>query len=197
MFREEKFGILCYRAFLFIIRRGYSLFLSLSLGCTLNCRFDFGAKIIGSKNISIGTRFYAGKNLWVESVSLGRNCGKIKIDADVAISDSVHIASAKYVEIGAGTLIGSSVMITDHDHGSYVNGRDDFLISPNKRPLNVKGNVIIGKNVWISDGVKILSGVVIGNNSVVAANSVVVSSVPDNCLVAGIPAKVIKFFNVN
>ncbi|MCF5894076.1 hypothetical protein K3H42_02930 [Aeromonas veronii] len=88
-------------------------------------------------------------------------------------------------------------MITDHDHGSYVNSRDDFLIAPNRRPLNVKGNVIIGKNVWICDGVKILSGVVIGNNSVVAANSVVVSSVPDNCLVAGIPAKVIKFFNVN
>lgn len=197
MFREERFGIFIYRAFLFMIRRGYSFFLSLSLGCHLNCRFDFGVRIIGSRNISIGERFYAGKNLWIESVFFEQRFGRINISADVAVSDSVHIASARYVEIGAGTLIGSSVIITDHDHGSYSDGRDDFLIAPNNRPLNVKGDVIIGRNVWISDGVKILSGVVIGNNSVVAANSVVVSSIPDNCLVAGIPAKIIKYFNVN
>lgn len=137
MFRKEKSGVLIYRTILFLIRKAYSLALSLALGCALNCRFDFGVRIIGSKNIRIGQRFYAGKNLWIESVSHGGSSGKIHIADDVAVSDSVHIASAKYVEVGAGTLIGSSVMISDHNHGSYTDGSRDILLSPNQRPLSV------------------------------------------------------------
>lgn len=50
----------------------------------------------------------------------------------------------------------------------------------------------IGDNVLIGAGAKILGNLVIGNNVVIGANAVVVKSVPDNCVVAGIPAKIIK-----
>ncbi|MCV5296683.1 acyltransferase, partial [Escherichia coli] len=49
-----------------------------------------------------------------------------------------------------------------------------------------------GENCWLGDNVKILSGVVLGSNVVVGANSVVTRSFPANCIIGGIPAKLIK-----
>ena len=50
----------------------------------------------------------------------------------------------------------------------------------------------VGKDVWIGGNATILPGITIGNNVVVAAGAVVTKDVPDNCLVGGVPAKVIK-----
>ena len=55
---------------------------------------------------------------------------------------------------------------------------------------------VIGDNVHISAGAKVLGPIRIGNNVTIGANAVVVKDVPDNCVVAGIPAKIIKT-NVN
>lgn len=60
----------------------------------------------------------------------------------------------------------------------------------NKRP-------IIGDNVTLGANVTIIGGVTIGNNVIVGAGSVVVKDVPDNCIVAGNPAKIIKFIEKN
>lgn len=51
---------------------------------------------------------------------------------------------------------------------------------------------VIGDNVFISSGAKILGPVHIGCNSIIGANAVVVRDIPDNCIAAGIPAKIIK-----
>lgn len=53
--------------------------------------------------------------------------------------------------------------------------------------------MVIGNNAWIGGSSVILPGVTIGNNVVVAAGSVVVKDVPDNVVVAGNPAKIIKY----
>lgn len=50
----------------------------------------------------------------------------------------------------------------------------------------------IGNNVYISTGAKVLGNVKIGDNSLIGANAVVVKDVPNNCIVAGIPAEVIR-----
>lgn len=50
----------------------------------------------------------------------------------------------------------------------------------------------VGNNVYIGSGAKILGDVTIGSNSVIGANAVVLTDVPENCVVAGIPAKIIK-----
>lgn len=59
------------------------------------------------------------------------------------------------------------------------------------------GGSIIGDNCYISPGVKIVKPVHIGNNVVIGANAVVNKDIPDNCMVAGIPATIIKRFNPN
>jgi acetyltransferase-like isoleucine patch superfamily enzyme len=50
----------------------------------------------------------------------------------------------------------------------------------------------IGDDVWIGSGVTVTSGVTIGSGVVVAAGSVVTRSLPDNAVVAGVPAKVLR-----
>lgn len=55
----------------------------------------------------------------------------------------------------------------------------------------------IGDNVTIYAGAKVLEGVTVGNNVVVAANAVVTKDVPDNAVVAGIPARIIRYRDPN
>jgi len=51
---------------------------------------------------------------------------------------------------------------------------------------------VIGNNVYFAPGAKAFGKIIIGNNVIVAPNSVVVKDVPDNCVVSGVPAKIIK-----
>lgn len=53
----------------------------------------------------------------------------------------------------------------------------------------------IGNNVEIAIGAKVIGPITIGDNVIVAPNSVVVKDVPANCIVSGIPAKIIKYIN--
>jgi len=76
------------------------------------------------------------------------------------------------VKIGKNVLIGQQVTI---------GGKSKIYDVP-----------VLGDNIFIGTGAKILGNLVIGNNVVIGANAVVVKSVPDNCMVAGVPAKIIK-----
>lgn len=111
---------------------------------------------------------------------------KLTVGVGVQINDYVHIACADKIEIGNGTLIASKVYITDHDHDI-----ESGISEPINWPLKLKP-VSIGDNCWIGENVSILKGVAIGNSCVVGANSVVTKSFPDNVVLAGNPARIIK-----
>ncbi|MTB39583.1 acyltransferase, partial [Providencia sp. wls1949] len=143
--------------------------------------------LCGTKNITIGNNVLLGNQTWLDCIGNGR----INIGDNVSFSQNVHIAANSFVRIGSGCLIGSDVLITDHDH-SY--GKNFTNIMPKNRILKTKGSTEIGENSWISDNVKILSGVKLGSNIVVAANSVVTHDFPSNVVIGGIPAKILKTF---
>ena len=81
-------------------------------------------------------------------------------------------------------MIGPNTLITTVNHP----------LSPAKRrrKTGVAKPITIGNDVWIGGNCTILPGVTIGNNVVIAAGAVVTKDIPDNCVVGGVPAKVIK-----
>ncbi len=57
--------------------------------------------------------------------------------------------------------------------------------------------IVIEENVWIGESVSILPGVRIGKGSIIGANSVVSRNIPQFCIAAGIPARILKSYNFN
>lgn len=74
--------------------------------------------------------------------------------------------------------------------GNYVKLQTGVLLGNTNHSENEKP--IIGNNVGFGPGAKVLGKVTIGDNCFVAANAVVVKDVPDNAIVGGVPAKIIK-----
>ena len=103
----------------------------------------------------------------------------LSIGENTLINMDCSIYCFKNIEIGSDCLFGPGVIIRDCD-GHTINGRCDA------KP------VVIGNHVWLGENSMILKGVSIGDGSVVAAGSVVTKNVPENTIVAGNPAKVIK-----
>ena len=65
-------------------------------------------------------------------------------------------------------------------------------LNPDTRASMTPKKVTIGKSVWVGSHATILPGVNIGDGSIVAAGAVVSKDVPERCIVAGVPAKIIK-----
>ncbi|MFH0709181.1 MAG: acyltransferase [Pseudomonadota bacterium] len=108
----------------------------------------------------------------------------------VNIQQNCHITAADELRIGNETTISFGVSIQDTDH-EYQQINVNIL----QQPLLVK-KTTIGENCFIGSGAKILAGTVLGRQCIVGANAVVRGIFPDYCVIAGIPAKIIKRYNL-
>ena len=106
---------------------------------------------------------------------------RISIHDGCYINRGTMIDASLSISVGAGTMIGPYVYITDHDHGSPDAGR---LADA---PL-VEAPVTISSNVWIGAGSVILKGVTVGAGAVIGAGSVVTKNVPPGARMVGVPA---------
>jgi acetyltransferase-like isoleucine patch superfamily enzyme len=152
--------------------------------------------LIGSKHISIGDKTSIGKNLIMTAWDKHGNdtyTPQITIGNYCTIGDDAHVTAINNITIGNFVLTGNYLLITDNAHGTT--SREHLDIHPSKRTLYSKGPVIIDDCVWIGEKVSIMPNVHIGKGCIVAANSVVTKDVPDYCVVAGVPAKIIKIMN--
>jgi acetyltransferase-like isoleucine patch superfamily enzyme len=110
----------------------------------------------------------------------------LRVGNGCVIGRGSHIVAHYSIEIGDYVYTGPYVYITDQNH-AYEDTE-----TPIGRQWPVNTAVRIGAGSWLGTGAVILPGAVIGRNVVVAAGSVVRGTVPDNCVVAGVPAKVVR-----
>ena len=113
---------------------------------------------------------------------------KIEIGDDTGISGA-SICAASKIQIGKQCLFGANVIVVDNDF---------HAIEPKNRRSNTNSvdisasPVTIADNVFIGSGSIILKGISIGKNSVIGAGSVVTKDVPENVIVAGNPARILR-----
>lgn len=86
------------------------------------------------------------------------------------------------ITIEDGVFIGPGVKIVTEHHPEEPALRHRLLVKP----------VVIRRNAWIGAGATVLPGVIVGENAIVGAGAVVTKDVPDDAVVAGVPAKVLR-----
>lgn len=126
----------------------------------------------------------AGKDPVVLPVFNCDNGKNIHVGDNFLANYNVTILDIAPFYAGNDVMIGPNTLITTVNHPLTPMGR--------RKGLAQAKPVRIGSDVWIGGNVTILPGVTIGNNVVIAAGAVVTKDVPDNSLVGGVPAKIIR-----
>ncbi len=137
--------------------------------------------------IGCGATLRIGRWAWIGNGSKIRvHEGEVSIGAKTVMGQECTISAYQHVEIGRECIVADRVMLIDFDHGAVEV----------ERPIRLQGiykrDVRVGHNVWMGYGACILRGVSVGNNSIVGTSAVVTQDVPENAVVAGIPARVIR-----
>jgi len=142
------------------------------------------------------------------STSTGETRKRLSEIIGAEIDESTTVFVPFFTNFGRFISLGKNVFINHACSFLDMGGitiEDDVLIGPKvnliteNHPLNpanrktlVAKPIVIKRNAWLGAGVTILPGVTVGENAVVAAGAVVSRDVPDNTIVAGVPAKIIK-----
>lgn len=112
----------------------------------------------------------------------------VHIGPEVFINSGAILLDVAPITLGRRVLIGPRVTITTAGHPVPPRVRAET-------DLEFGTAITIGDNVWIGASATIGPGVTIGENSIVGAGAVVMRDVPANCIVVGVPARVLRYFN--
>lgn len=165
--------------------------------------------LLNTKNISFGSNVtiehhtrldgYAREKIVIgDSVKIGAysnllstshlaTFGKgLKIGNHSAVGDFTHFGAPGGIAIGDNVIMGSYVSFHSENHNFA-----DTTKLIREQGVSHKG-IVIGDNVWVGAKATFLDGCVVGNNSVVAAGAVVNGVFPNNSVIGGVPAKILK-----
>jgi len=159
-------------------------------------------KLVATRVLGVGLPLSLINSLMQRVLGLDRDCrfqknftsrvlhsGNLRIHGDatsvirsLAVSGGCYINAHDGLDIGQGTIWAPNVTMVSQHHDP-----EDLDESP---PTS---GIYIGRDCWIGVGAVILPGVTIGDGTVIAANAVVNRSFPDgHCLIAGVPARIVK-----
>ncbi len=132
-------------------------------------------------------RVVLGRWSWIgHGCKIRAHEGEVVIGAKTVLGQECTISAFQHVSIGRECVVADRVMMIDFDHA----------IVDVERTIRQQGiykrDVRVGHNCWVGYGACVLRGVSIGDNCVVGTSAVVTHDVPDNAVVAGIPARVLR-----
>lgn len=164
----------------------YRPFLSMGPHCRIHKGFTL-KEFYTFRGCPEGLRVYLEGNNMIGVYTLIQGSGTIKFGRNSYCAGYNVIGVNEALTIGRNVMIANHATIRDTDHNF---ARSDC-------PMNAQGiltsPITIGDDVWVGHGAIILRGVCIGPGAIVAAGAVVTKDVPPNAIVAGVPAKVLRF----
>ena len=118
---------------------------------------------------------------WASIVSHSENIIRHDYSLYLGYTPGCYIQAQNGIEIGKNVRIAPGVKIISANHDLY-----NYDLYSKSEPI------VIGDNCWLGANCVILSGVKLGEHVIVGAGAVVTKSFPSNCIIAGVPAKIIK-----
>lgn len=157
-----------------------------------------------NRTLSLASALNASVNVDQVRERLGEIIGQ-DLDPSTTVFAPFYTNFGRFISIGKNVFINHACSFLDM---GGITIEDDVLIGPkvnlitenhpmdpaNRRSLVCKP-IVIKRKAWIGAAATILPGVTVGENAIVAAGAVVSRDVPDNTIVGGVPAKVIKSIN--
>ena len=158
--------------------------------CKGNCFVGLHVKIT---NLGV-SQFGNGVTIRSYSFLSVNPSASLRIGANSEIGGYSVIASHFNIVIEDGVLTGPHVFIADYNH-EYRNPQIPVYLQGEMAPKD--SHVFIGRGSWIGTNVVIVGKVHIGRQCVIGANSVVTKDIPDYCVAAGIPCRIIRRYDFN
>lgn len=159
----------------------------LSIGCKTKVQDGVYIDALSREGVQIGSYAVIGQNTRIECTGGLQSVGKgVKIGDNSTFGSDCYFGSAGGITIGNDVVAGQYIRFHSENH-NY----DDI-----NRPIREQGvthkGIKIGNNCWIGAGAVFLDGSELGDGCVVGANAVVTRKFPENSVVCGVPAKIIK-----
>ena len=155
-------------------------FLVIAKGCVIDA--------LSTDGVVFGNGVSVGRETSIECTGTLKQLGKgLIVGNNVGLGEKCHYGCAGGIEIGDNTIVGIYVTMHSENH----------VFSDADKPIREQGvshkGIKIGSNCWIGAKVTILDGAVVGDGCVIAAGAVVRGTFPENCVIGGVPARILKF----
>ena len=187
-------GIMLLRGYIFTRKK---VFLGKSCSLFNQSNIQFGKNVTIEKHTTIDG-FASQKIILADGVKIGAfsliTCTShlssygegLQIGTNSAIGDFAHFGASGGIAIGSDVIMGSYISFHSQNHNF-----NDSTKLIREQGVTSKG-IKMGNNIWVGAKATFLDGCVVGNNCVVAAGAVVNDIFPDNVVIGGVPAKILK-----
>lgn len=159
----------------------------LSIGIKTKLHDGVYIDALSTDGVRLGDHVILGRNTRIECTGSLQRIGKgVKIGNRTTFGSDGYFGAAGGITIGDDVVAGQYIRFHSENH-NYA----DYTTLIREQGVMHKG-IQIGNNCWIGAGAVFLDGARLGDGCVVAANAVVTKAFPDNVVIGGVPAKILK-----